>query len=86
MSMGTFTWGVALSYPSPHISRLRYMNDRIFVGIDGMGVVIYQTPGFKTPIGRIPLPGNLTTMYGGGDSTLAVIEREGSLSFYKVKK
>ena len=62
------------------------MNDRIFVGIDGMGVVIYQTPGFKTPIGRIPLPGNLTTMYGGGDSTLAVIEREGSLSFYKVKK
>ena len=89
MNLLDLTWSVALSYPSPKISKICVVHDRIFVGIDNNGVIIYQLPDFRKIKGRIPVKGRIHHMEGDLDGNLLLHEinpPNSIISIYKVRK
>lgn len=65
------------------------VHDRIFVGIDNNGVIIYLLPDFRKIKGRIPVKGRIHNMEGDSDGNLLLHEitsTNSMISIYKVRK
>lgn len=96
VSLATFTWGVALTYPMmqhnngviSRISKIKTISKNVFLGVDGVGVLMFEAPSFNTPVARVPASGVIDMLYVDGNSTMVMTEgnlHNGSLGVFKVK-
>ena len=82
-------WNVVLTYSSSRISKVCVVHDRIFVGIDNNGVIVYLLPDFRIIKGRIPVKGKIHNLEGDSDGNLLLHEitpTNSIVSIYKVRK
>lgn len=55
---------LVLSCKSGIFSKLIAVYDKVLVGVDEQGVMIYSSDNYGTPIGRIPILGRVHSLFG----------------------
>lgn len=62
MNLLDFSYNVVFSYEISRIRKIECVHDKIFVAIDGIGVLIYNLPDFRKIKGRLPFTGRISRM------------------------